>query len=179
MIFFFGAGFLIGYLWTRLYFQSALSELADLAHRGEKAWLDAISAELLMDEGRLDDAIRVVDGALQMNPSNAKALFAKGRILKRLAQAGGKPGDKALLEEALAYASRAAALTPNKGGPLYNIACYQALLGVDQAEVLKNLKRAIQLYPKLRATARVDEDLVSLWDVAEFKEFTRDPSATS
>src|SRR5579872_3562804 len=72
VIFFFGVGFLIGYLWTRLYFQRALSELVDLARQVEadKAWLDATRAELLMHEGQLDEAMREADSALQTNPMN-------------------------------------------------------------------------------------------------------------
>jgi hypothetical protein len=175
VLFFFGVGFLIGYLWTRLYFQRALAELADLPRRRDKAWQDATNADVLMDEDKLDEAIRVVDGAIKANPSNAKALLTKGRILKRLAQVGGKPGDKALLQEALSYALRASALEPNKGSPLYNVACYQALLGVEKADVLKNLKRAFELFPKLRADASKDDDLVSLWEDADFKELTGNP----
>src|ERR1700722_20320027 len=70
VLFFFGVGFLIGYLWTRLYFQRALSEMADLASRIDKAWLDAESAELFMREGRLDDAMRLVNSALDFNRLN-------------------------------------------------------------------------------------------------------------
>jgi hypothetical protein len=179
VLFFFGVGFLIGYLWTRLYFQRALSEMADLASRIDKAWLDADSAELLMREGRLDDAMRVVDNALAVNGLNGKALVVKGRILKRLAQASGKPGDKSLLQEALNYASRAAEVMSNKGAPLYNMACYRALLGVDKGEVLKNLEQAIQTKPKYRQEARGDEDFKTLWDLDEFKELTKDPSQNS
>ncbi len=175
VLFFFGVGFLIGYLWTRLYFQRALAELADVPRRRDKAWRDATSADVLMDEDRLDEAIRVVDGAIKANPSNAKALITKGRILKRLAQVGGKPGDKALLQDALGYALRASALEPDKGSPLYNVACYQALLGIAKADVLNSLKRAFQLFPKLRAEAPTDDDLVSLWEDADFKELTKNP----
>jgi len=179
VIFFFGAGFLIGYLWTRLYFQRALSELADKAHRADESWLDATTAELLMREGGLDEAMRFVDRALQVNPSNSKALFVKGRILKRLSQAGGTPGDKSLLQEAISYTLKAAAMVPNQGGPLYNLACYQALLGIDKAEVLKNLKRAIQLNSKLREAAGLDEDFASLREDADFKEVIKNQTAVS
>jgi tetratricopeptide (TPR) repeat protein len=178
VLFFFGAGFLIGYLWTRLYFQTALSELADLAHRVEKAWFDATNAEILLEEGRLDDAMRAVDSALKVGPANAKALFTKGRILKRLSQAGGVPGDKALLREALDYATRAARLIPNKGGPLYNMACYQALLG-DAAVALKALRQAIQLNPRLKDEAVKDEDLASLRELDEFKALTSSPATSN
>jgi hypothetical protein len=172
VIFFFGAGFLIGYLWTRLYFQRAVSELAELAHRVEKAWVAVTRAEVAVNSGQLDEGMRLVDDALVDNPSNARAVFLKGRILKRLAQVDGPPGNPALLREAFEYASRAAILLPNQGGPLYNMACYQALLGINKADVLNNLRRAVELNPRLREEARKDSDLVSLWDDAEFKRIT-------
>lgn len=173
VLFFFGVGFLIGYLWTRLYFQRALSELADLARRGEKAWADATNAEVLMYEDRLDEAMRAVDAALESNPSNGKALLTKGMILKRLAQVEGKPGDQTLLREALNFASKASTLMPSKSAPFYNMACYQALLGSNKSDVLRNLKRSFQLYPKLKEKAPKDDDLTSLWEDPDFKELTK------
>jgi tetratricopeptide (TPR) repeat protein len=178
ILFFFGVGFLIGYLWTRLYFQRALTEMADLASRIDRAWLDAEGAELLINEGRLEEALRVVDNALEVNRFNGKALVVKGRILKRLALAGGKPGDRSLLQEALTYAARAAEIMPNKGAPLYNMACYQALLGFDRKEILKNLERAIQTRPTYRKAAREDEDFADIREAPEFKELTKDPEKT-
>ncbi len=178
VIFFFGAGFLIGYLWTRLYFQSALAELADYAHGVDRMWFDFTTAEALMDEGRLDDAMRVVNRVLDVNPTNSAALITKGRILKRLAQSGGLPGDKSLLNEALQNAAKAAQLLPDKGGPLYNMACYQALLG-DKTGAVKNLKRAIELNPKLRELAPTDEDFSVLLEDAEFKDVIKNPPAAA
>jgi hypothetical protein len=170
VLFFFGAGFLFGYLWTRLYFEKALAELADEPRRRDDAWEDATTAQDLMAADRLGDALRVVDKALAVNPENAQALAVKGMILKRMAQASGKTE---LLTEALAYATKAAALMPNRGGPIYNVACYQALLGADPANVLKNLRTAFQLNPGLKAEARKDPDLASLHDNEEFKGLTK------
>jgi hypothetical protein len=53
------------------------------------------------------------------------------------------------------------------------MACYQALLGTEKADVLKNLKRAFQIFPKLKDSAVQDEDLASLWEDADFKELTK------
>lgn len=167
LLFFFGLGFLFGYLWTRLYFQKALSDLGQ-ADRVNRAWLDATDAEQLMREGKLNDAMRMVDGALALNASNTKALFLKARVLKRLAQTSGLPGDVGLLTEALYYAAKVVHLLPNKGGPRYNLACYQALAGIEKKEVLKNLEAAFGLNPALKVDARADPDLVSLREDTEF-----------
>jgi tetratricopeptide (TPR) repeat protein len=172
IIFFFAAGFLIGYLWTRLYLQPALTELAGRADRVDRSWEYTYLAEILLRDGALGQAIALIDNALRVNPKNSSALLTKGRILKRLAQAEGKPGNQQLLEQALAFASRSAALKPNVPGTIYNVACYQALLGKDKAEILKNLRTAFQLSGKLKQAARTDPDLQSLWEDEDFKRLT-------
>lgn len=184
VIFFFGVGFLIGYLWTNLYYspdlRRALKGARDEGARRDKdLWQLTTDARELRQEGRVDEPLRMVDLVLQEDPAHPAALFEKGRILKKLAQAGGKPGNKALLQEAFDYASRAADQMPNKGGPRYNMACYQALLGVDRAKVLENLKQAVLLNPKLREEARKDEDFVSVREDPEFKELTKEPPPAS
>ncbi len=138
VIFFFAAGFLVGYLWTRLYLQRALAELSTRAERIDKTWLYIYLAESRLRDGRPGEANNLIDQALLTNPSHPGALFTKARILKRLAQVEGKPGNAQLLEQALKYASQAADLKPTVPGPAYNVACYQALLGKDRAEILKN-----------------------------------------
>jgi uncharacterized protein HemY len=180
VLYFFAVGFLIGYLWTRFYFQTALSRMADyanfmveVARRVDTAWFDATEAEVLLNDNQLQAAMQVVDQALRLNPANAKALFTKARVLKRSAQLTGKPGDKDLLKKAIDYVSQALHLMQNRAAPLYNLACYQALLGIDKSEVLNNLKQAIQLNPPYRAEALKDEDFVSLREDAEFKEITK------
>jgi hypothetical protein len=87
-----------------------------------------------------------------------------------MAQVNGKPGESQLLEQALRFASRAAALRPTSGTAAYNMACYQALLGKDRAAALGNLRKAFELNSTLKQTASTDEDLVSLRDDADFKQ---------
>lgn len=170
VLFFFGAGFLFGYLWTRLYFEKALEQLAKEPARRDDAWELATTAQDLMDSGRLNDALRTVNEALAVNPQNAKALAVKGRILKRMALAAGLPEDRdRLLHQALDYATRAAQLMPNRAAPIYNMACYEALLGMDSKIVLAHLSTAVQMNPELKKEAPGDKDLMSLWDSADFK----------
>jgi tetratricopeptide (TPR) repeat protein len=179
VVFFFGVGFLIGYVWTSLYYFPDLRDMLGGEKREEELWQLSAAARTLLQDGRFDESLRIVDVVLKIKPTHPEALFEKGRILKKLAQVHGKPGDKALLQEALDYASRAAAQMPNRGGPIYNIACYEALLGLGRDEVLKNLKLAIQLNPELREKAPRDDDFVSLWEDPEFKELTKEPPSAS
>ena len=158
ILFFLAAGFLFGYIWTRIYFYSALND----AERSKKADEVALGAEGLRVEGRPVDAIRKADTALGMDARNARALFTKARALKELAQAKGKPYDKNLLYEALQCVTTVVKLLPLNGGPRYNMACYQALLGFDKDEILSNLRVAIENNPSLKKDAQTDDDLESL-----------------
>lgn len=171
IIFFFCAGFLIGYLWSRLYLQKAFTDLS-LANQVDAAWSYVDQADKAIDDGDLDKANELTDLALSSDSSNAKAHLLKGMILKRLAQKAGKPGDKTLLKAALDHASESARRRPKFGAAFYNIACYQALLGEDRTEILKNLSRAFELDPELKKIAPTDEDLTTLWADADFKRLT-------
>jgi hypothetical protein len=166
ILFFLVAGFLFGYIWTRIYFYSALND----AERSRKADEVALGAEGLRVEGRPRDAVRKADMALNLDAQNARALFTKARALKELAQAKGLPYDKSLLLEALQCVATVVKLLPLNGGPRYNMACYQALLGFDKDEVLNNLRIAVENNPKLKKDALNDRDLESLWDDPKFKE---------
>lgn len=170
-IFFTAVGFLFGYIWTRLYYQRALSELAHRADRVDKSWTIILYAETLLQQNLLGDANVAIDQALALSPNSPGALITKGRILKRMAQAPGTLNVD-LLKQALKYASQAWALLPDKAEPGYNVACYQALLGVDKSEVLKTLRRVFSLAPRLKQIARQDADLQSLWQDPDFQQLT-------
>jgi tetratricopeptide (TPR) repeat protein len=172
VLFFLVAGFLFGYVWTRLPFYSALNA----ADRKAKADELALGAEGSRVEGRPKDAVRRANVALDLDSQNARALFTKARALNQLAQAKGKPYDKKLLQEALDCVTTVVKLLPQNGGPRYNMACYQALLGYDKEEVLKNLRIAIQNNPSLKKDARLDRDLESLRDDPAFKELVGEAS---
>lgn len=171
IIFFFCGGFLVGYLWARLYLQRAFTDLS-LANQVDTAWSYADLAEQAFDEGTYDKANELIDVAISSDPSNAKAQVLKGMILKRFAQRSGKPGDKTLLQQAVDHAKEATRIKPEYGAAWYNIACYEALLGQDRTEVLKNLSFAFEMDPKLKATATKDEDLAVLANDADFKRLT-------
>jgi hypothetical protein len=79
-----------------------------------------------------------------------------------------------LLNQALVCSDKAIALLPDKGEPIYNKACYQALLDLNRLkdEVLANLESAFRLNPALRQDAKADEDLTSIRHDADFIRLT-------
>lgn len=163
--------------------ESALSGLKDTLWEGgqlrsgkERAmnsWFVALDADALLVEGKLEEGLRRVNEALEENSENPMAWFIKGRILKRLYQ---RVGNSELLKQALENVSKAAERLPKMAAPLYNKACYQALLRANgnKDEVLRNLRHAIELNPELRAEARKDEDFASLRDDEDFRKLTDD-----
>jgi hypothetical protein len=97
-------------------------------------------------------------------------VLTKARILKRQASHADGPEAERILNEALVYANRSISLLPGKAEPIYNKACYQALLGLDRNEVLNNLKAAFRLNPALKQIAATDTDLDSMRQNADFNQ---------
>ena len=172
ILFYFVLGFLLGYVWTRLYFQRDL----EFEKLRRDHWMSSLIrfAEVSINQGQLDEATRVLDQALLHDPHDGRAVLTKARVLKRQAmqKAEGSPERKELLNQALAFANQAITLLPNSAETYYNKACYQALLGTAPAEVMHNLQSAFRLDDKLRGTAKADADLQTLWQDDEFKKLT-------
>jgi hypothetical protein len=196
LIFYFPLGFLLGYVWTMIYLRGDLiqemwreiitlqwrvnqeEQQKNTARRQEKAAVDLvpheasviIPAEALISADQLDEAMASIDEALKSDPQNGLALLTKARILKRQALRRKLPDKDKLLKQALTYLDQAIALLPDKGEPIYNKACYQALLDPEglKGEVLENLKSAFDLNPALRQDAKADEDLGSIRQDADF-----------
>ncbi len=175
IIFFCSLGFLIGYIWTLLYFQQdlerqfrALEQKVDHLRQSKVGADRILLAEVSLDNGSLTEAMSVIDEALQDDPNDGRAVLTKARILKRQAT-GTNPPDREKLGQALALVERATALLPGKGEVLYNKACYQALLGFSHDEVLANLEAAFHLDPALRTLAPKDPDLESVHHDDDFK----------
>lgn len=172
ILFYFVIGFLLGYVWTRLYFQRDL----EVEKLRRDQWLSSLIrlAEVCINQGQLDEAVKVLDQALQFDPHDGRAVLTKGRVLKRQAmqRAENSPERNELLNLALAFANQSITLLPTSAEPFYNKACYQALLGVAKTEVLQNLQSAFRLDDKLRGTAQGDTDLKTLWQDDDFKKLT-------
>ena len=62
--------------------------------------------------------------------------------------------------------------TPQFAGPLYNLACAEALLGEPDA-ALEHLARAIDIHPPFAEAAREDHDLASIRDDPRFARIAR------
>jgi len=191
LIFFFTLGFLAGYVWTVIYFQfdlrrqfAQMKQQKDELQQFKQAAVEfmpakapvMLRAEASISANKLGEAMAIIDEALKNDPQNGFALITKARILKRQAfQPGQSPSDReALLHQAIACSDQAIALLPDKGEPIYNKACYQALLDLNglKGEVLANLEFAFRLNPALRQDARADDDLGSLRQDADFIRLT-------
>ena len=172
ILFYLMVGFLLGYVWTRLYFQRDL----EVEKLRRDQWLSALIrlAEVSINQGQLDEAMRAIDQALQFDPHDGSAVLTKARVLKRQAmqKAENSPERKELLNLALAFANQSITLLQTSAEPFYNKACYQALLGVSKTEVLQNLQSAFRLDDKLRGTAKSDTDLQTLSQDDDFKRLT-------
>ena len=132
---------------------------------------DAVS---FMASEHLQEALDIVNRLVSDNPKDGRALFEKGRILKRMALKTDRHNMK-LLREALEAMSQAAQLLPNLAAPIYNVACYQNLLHLDKDLVLESLKQAIRINPDVIESAASDKDFQSLRDKSEFQSLLRTP----
>jgi tetratricopeptide (TPR) repeat protein len=196
ILFYFALGFLFGYVWTVLHFFEDLNNVTarkitkrieDLAKVVKTKALEQKASDLrsasltLFSDGRLDDALETIEKAIQTDSHDGWAIILKARILKRQAMRDGvgAPERASLLNQAVALADQASRLLPDKGEPIYNKACYQALLGL-KSEALGNLRSAFEKNPKLRVIVeggpgvQADPDWDSLRQTVEFKELMDD-----
>jgi hypothetical protein len=63
--------------------------------------------------------------------------------------------------------------TPDHPGLNYNYACFATLAGETGDETFGHLKRSVELFPRFRKQARVDEDLAAVRDDPRFEEALR------
>ena len=121
----------------------------------------------LMNEQELKRASQLIEKALKLDGSYYVAYLEKGRALRRLWQL---KNDRQLLEDALKAAYEARRHGPENYYPsFYNAACYKALLGAPLAEVVAELKRAIELKPALKTQVPTDDDLISVRNTPEIQ----------
>jgi len=62
---------------------------------------------------------------------------------------------------------------PDHAGLLYNYACFATLAGDTSDETFANLKRAVELFPRFREQARLDDDFAAVRDDPRFEEALR------
>lgn len=172
ILFYTTLGFLLGYVWTMIYFQRDLStQVEDLRQQNDTlvAYRLILKAEASLKENRLEEAEHLIDQALEKDPGEGGAVLTKARIFKRRAADAASPERENLLRRALDLTNDAILLLPGKAEPLYNKACYQALLGVAPADVAANLLQSFRLNPALRQIANDDPDLLEFQKTADYK----------
>jgi hypothetical protein len=195
IIFFFTLGFLLGYVWTMIFFQGDLEgKLKDAERQKEDAERQKEDAEQQREEERhlkqtvnicraveelihtdkLIGAMEAIDKALATDPQNGLFVMTKARVLKRQALQPEQNDREYLLKQAIVWIDQAIALLPGKGEPIYNKACYQTLLDPVglKSEILSNLEAAFHLNPDLRQSAQADADLEPLKDDSYFVRLT-------
>lgn len=183
IIFYFALGFLLGYIWTRIYFERDLGakveklKLANIrlelekmnAETARKAADLILRAETSLNSGQLNEAMQAVQDLLAKDPRDGKAVLTKGRVLKRQAMEAKDPEIRnTLLQQALDSATTAIELLPGVAAPIYNRACYETLLHLDKRDILRDLAEAFRLDPALRITAVEDDDLKPLREDPDF-----------
>jgi hypothetical protein len=62
---------------------------------------------------------------------------------------------------------------PDHPGLLYNSACFAALAGETGDETFDHLERAVEVFPRFREQARVDEDFAAVRDDPRFEKALR------
>ena len=152
--------------------RSAASGVAKLKQEMSKpSFPFTVQARALINKGSESDltyALSLLNEAIASDPKAYIAYLEKGRALRRLAKL--KNRIPQLLQQALEAATRSRELAPPDYYPaFYNMACYKALLGMPVAEVAADLKRAIEINPKLKAGVPQDDDLKSVLDKPEIQ----------
>ena len=137
--------------------ESGLKERQETALGGPQETYDR--ARQFHKEGRLEEARRLYEESLRLDPGYVDALNNLGVILigKR---------DYVAAQRSLEKAVR---LKPRYAEPFYNLACLNAIRG-DNKLALAQLKKAVSLDPTVRDWARKDTDLESLRHLPEFRE---------
>ena len=110
-------------------------------------------------EGRLEEAKRLYEETLQLDPGHVDTLNNLGVIYMR-------KRDYLAAERNLQKAVR---LKPRYAEPFYNLACLKAITG-DIKRALAYLQKAFSLDPTVRDWAQKDADLETLRQLPEFKE---------
>jgi tetratricopeptide (TPR) repeat protein len=219
LVFYSTVGFLMGYVWTRLYFsrdledqiyrleedkakledekcllqedkknlqqetealqqdkEKLMQEKEDLKQEKDDFAKDKLilGVEQLIRENQLAMAMDYIDQALADNPRDGRLIMTKARILKRRATSAQplpEPERQQLLYQAIEYVTRAISSLPGMAEPLYNKACYLALLRDDKykKEILADLKSAFAINPGLIEIAEHDSDLESIQKDVDFK----------
>ncbi len=170
LILYFTMGFWLGCVWTIFLFNLELKHKNDYKYLYIQRVLPLQKAEALISANQFSEAMDTIDEALRMDPRDGRTVMTKARILKRQALKEEPVDRRNLLKQAIDCADQAIELLPDLGEPVYNKACYQALLDPVgmRSDLLANLKQAFRLNPELKQNAKEDVDLSALKQDEEF-----------
>lgn len=118
--------------------------------------------QVLSSINRHEEALLAFDKATMLDPMRMDVWGMKASSLVRLNR----------YDEALAAIGKAVELAPDNPVNLYNRACIFCLTG-DRLHALADLKTACEKMPRLKESARRDEDFRSLWEDEEFRKVTQ------
>ena len=116
-------------------------------------------ARRFQKEGRLEEAERLYEEILRLDPGHVDTLNNLGVIFIR----------KRDYLSAQRHLEKAVRLKPRYAEPYYNLACLKAITG-DTKQALAYLQKAVSLDPTVRDWAQRDADLEALRQLPEFKE---------
>jgi tetratricopeptide (TPR) repeat protein len=119
-------------------------------------------AELFRKQGRLEDAKRFYEEALELDSRHVDALNNLGVVYLH-------EKDYSAAQRRFEAITR---IDPDDADSYYNLACLHAVKG-EKAQGLAYLKKAISLNPLVRTWARTDRDLDNLRSTPEFEEIIR------
>jgi tetratricopeptide (TPR) repeat protein len=140
-------------------FAEALAELEKILEanvNSADAWYK--KGFVLAKLGRHEEAIQAYDAALKIKPDFAVVLNLKGLNLAKLGRHA----------EAIQAYDSALKVKPDDATSYYNRACAYSLMK-KRAEFLSDLRHAIGLDSKNKASAKTDEDFKAYWDDPDFK----------
>lgn len=137
----------------------------------ESGWLQTREADA---RSLLETAILKFDAVLEKQPDNQQALRGKAKTHRRRAELekvkGNSKGEKENWDKAIGFLSRIIDRSPNASIAYYNLACYQQLSGGGLTDVIGNLRKAIDISPILKGSAKSDPDFEDIRNKGEFKE---------
>lgn len=112
------------------------------------------------DHEKFSSALIYFDQALNIHPENSSAFIGKAYVLKRQGN----------IQDAFDLMGQLIKVSPEESAAYYNRSCYGYLLKQDKALVLKDLSKAINLFPGCKAMALEDPDFGELRNDPEFKQ---------
>ena len=118
--------------------------------------------QMLSSVNRHEEAVVAFDKATELDPARFDVWGMKASSLAHLKR----------YDDALEAIGKGMELAPDHPLSLYNRACIFCLKG-DKIHALSDLKAAFEKMPRLKESARQDEDFKTIWEDEEFMKITQ------